>query len=51
VAGSNFPRFGRNSHTGGPVDDEPAEAHRPATISIRHDTDHPSQLSLPQINP
>ena len=51
VAGSNFPRFGRNSHTGGPVDDEPAEAYRPATISILHDTNHPSRLTLPQINP
>jgi uncharacterized protein len=49
IAGSNWPRFGRNSHTGGVIYDEPAEACRPATIRVLHDANHPSRLVLPHI--
>jgi len=49
IAGSNWPRFGRNSNTGDTIADEPAEAYRPATIRILHDAAHPSRLVLPII--
>jgi uncharacterized protein len=49
IAGSNWPRFGRNSNTGDTIADEPAEAYRPATIRILHDAAHPSRLILPII--
>lgn len=37
IAGTNFPQYGRNSHTGGDISNEPASSHRPATIHILHD--------------
>ncbi|HET6380847.1 MAG TPA: CocE/NonD family hydrolase, partial [candidate division Zixibacteria bacterium] len=37
VSSSNFPRFGRNSNTGGEIAREPASAYRPAINRIFHD--------------
>lgn len=51
VAGSNFPQYGRNSHTGGDISNEPAERHRRATIRVLHDQAHPSRLMLPVLPP
>ncbi|MGH2826727.1 MAG: CocE/NonD family hydrolase, partial [Actinomycetota bacterium] len=49
VSSSNWPRFSRNSNTGGTIADEPPEAYRPATNRVLHDADHPSRLVLPII--
>ena len=49
VSSSNFPRFDRNTNTGGTIADEPPEAYQPATNRILHDADHPSRLVLPII--
>lgn len=49
VSSSNFPRFDRNSNTGGVIASEPASEYRPAVNRIFHDTAHPSQLILPII--
>ncbi len=49
VSSSNFPRFGRNSNTGGEIANEPADQYRPAINRIFHDLSHPSRLILPII--
>lgn len=49
VSSSNFPRYNRNSNTGGDISTEPANAYKPATNRIFHDTEHPSRLILPII--
>jgi putative CocE/NonD family hydrolase len=49
VSSSNFPRFGRNSHTGGEIASEAAAEYRPAINRIFHDAAHPSHLMLPII--
>jgi putative CocE/NonD family hydrolase len=49
VSSSNFPRFARNSNTGGEVATEAASAYRPAVNRIFHDAAHPSRLILPII--
>lgn len=49
VSSSNFPRFDRNSNTGGDIAVEPAEGYQPAINRIFHDADHPSRLVLPVI--
>jgi uncharacterized protein len=49
VSSSNFPRFGRNSNTGGDITTEPAAAYRPAINRVLHDVSHPSRLILPII--
>ena len=49
VSSSNFPRFGRNSNTGGEIASEPADQYRPAINRIFHDASHPSHLILPII--
>ena len=49
VSSSNFPRFDRNSNTGGVVASEIREQYQPATNRIFHDTAHPSHLILPII--
>jgi putative CocE/NonD family hydrolase len=45
ISSSNFPRFDRNLNTG--VDDSGSVEMIKATISILHDNQHPSALSLP----
>jgi putative CocE/NonD family hydrolase len=49
VSSSNFPRFDRNSNTGGEIASEAADQYRPATNRIFHDAAHPSRLILPII--
>lgn len=49
VSSSNFPRFARNSNTGGEIASEAADQYQPAVNRIFHDAAHPSRLLLPII--
>jgi putative CocE/NonD family hydrolase len=49
VSSSNFPRFDRNSNTGGDIISETTDQYRPAINRIFHDAAHPSRLNLPII--
>lgn len=49
VSSSNFPRFDRNSNTGGDIVTETAEQYETAVNRIFHDAAHPSHLILPII--
>ena len=49
VSSSNFPRFARNSNTGGEIASEATSDYRPAINRIFHDAAHPSRLILPII--
>lgn len=49
VSSSNFPRFERNTNTGGDIITERAEDVRPAVNRVYHDRAHPSYLILPII--
>lgn len=49
VSSSNFPRFDRNSNTGGEIASESAADYRTAVNRIYHDAAHPSHLILPVI--
>ncbi len=49
VSSSNFPRFDRNSNTGGNIAGETREQYQPAINRIFHDAAHPSHLILPII--
>jgi len=49
VSSSNFPRFDRNSNTGGEIASETADQYRPAINRIFHDAEHSSRLILPII--
>jgi hypothetical protein len=49
VSSSNFPRFERNTNTGGDISSERAEDVRSAINRIYHDRAHPSYLLLPLI--
>jgi putative CocE/NonD family hydrolase len=49
VSSSNFPRFDRNSNTGGEIASETADQYQPAINRIFHDAAHPSRLFLPII--
>jgi hypothetical protein len=49
VSSNNFPRFARNSNTGGEIARETAREYRPAINRIFHDAAHPSRLILPII--
>jgi putative CocE/NonD family hydrolase len=49
VSSSNFPRFARNSNTGGDIVYETADQYQPAINRIVHDAAHPSCLILPII--
>lgn len=49
VSSSNFPRFDRNSNTGGDIASETREQYQPAINRILHDAAHPSHLTLPII--
>jgi putative CocE/NonD family hydrolase len=50
VSSSNFPRFGRNSNTGGAIASEAADRYRPAINRVFHDAARPSRLILPIID-
>ena len=47
VSSSSFPRFDRNSNTGGSIVDESEDQYHPAVNRIFHDAAHPSHLILP----
>ncbi len=47
VSSSSFPRFDRNSNTGGEIASEAAGEYRPAINRVFHDGAHPSRLILP----
>jgi len=49
VSSSNFPRFDRNTNTGGVIADEPAGQVTVAVNRVLHGPDHPSRLILPVI--
>ncbi len=49
VSSSNFPRFDRNSNTGGIITHETADQYRPAINRVFHDAEYPSHLILPII--
>jgi len=49
VSSSNFPRFNRNSNTGGVIAKETADQYQPAINRIFHDADNPSHIILPLI--
>jgi hypothetical protein len=49
VSSSNFPRFDRNSNTGGDIINETADQYQPAINRIFHDAAHPSHIILPLI--
>jgi hypothetical protein len=49
VSSSNFPRFDRNSNTGGEIARGTIDQYRPAINRIRHDAMYPSHLLLPII--
>jgi len=49
VSSSNFPRFDRNSNTGGVIASETKDQYRPAINRIFHNALHPSHLILPII--
>lgn len=50
VSSSNFPRFDRNTNTGGMIAYEPPGAAIQALNRVYHDRDHPSHLVLPIID-
>jgi putative CocE/NonD family hydrolase len=49
VSGSNFPKFNRNSNTGGNISSESADQYKPAINKVYHDGLHASRLILPII--
>ncbi len=49
VSSSNFPRYDRNSNTGGVIAQERLEDMAPALNTLHHGTAHPSRLVLPLI--
>jgi putative CocE/NonD family hydrolase len=49
VSSSNFPRFDRNTNTGGTIADESAAEVRQAVNRVHHDRRRPSHLVLPLI--
>jgi putative CocE/NonD family hydrolase len=50
VSSSNFPRFDRNTNTGGAIAGESAEQVMVAVNRVLHGPEHPSQLILPVIS-
>jgi uncharacterized protein len=49
VSSSNFPRYDRNTNTGGVIAEEPADQATAAVNRVRHGAAHPSRLTLPVI--
>lgn len=49
ISSSNFPKFNRNSNTGGDIAQETADRYRPAQNKVYHDAAHASRLILPVI--
>lgn len=49
LSSSNYPRFDRNSNTGGVIAEEAAPAYRTARNRVHHSPAHPSRLLLPVV--
>ncbi len=49
VSSSCFPKFARNSNTGGDVATERRDQYQSAVNRLYHDADHPSYIRLPII--
>lgn len=49
VSGSCFPKFARNSNTGGDIATERADQYQAATSWVHHDDAHPSRIMLPLV--
>ncbi len=49
VSSCNFPRFNRNTNTGGSIFFETEEEYRKAENVLDHDADHPSCIILPVV--
>lgn len=47
VSSSNFPRFARNTNTGGVIAEDSADQAVVAVNQVLHGPDHPSRLVLP----
>ncbi len=50
VSSSNFPKFSRNSNTGGEIASESADSYREAVNRVYHSASYPSHLLLPIID-
>ena len=50
VSSCNFPRFNRNSNTGGNIFFETEEEYKKAENTLYHDKQHPSHIVLPIVN-
>ena len=50
VSSSNFPRFDRNTNTGGTIATDGADALVEAVNRVFHDHEHPSHVVLPIID-
>jgi predicted acyl esterase len=50
ISSSNFPRYDRNTNTGGVIAREAEDQMIPAVNRIHHGPDHPSRLVLPIID-
>jgi hypothetical protein len=50
ISSSNFPRFDRNTNSGGTIAEEGTSDMRPALNQVHHRTGHPSRLILPVIS-
>ena len=47
VSSSNFPRFDRNTNTGGAIAED--ASFKPALQTVLHDSQHPSRITLPLV--
>ena len=47
VSSSNFPRFGRNTNTGGAIAED--ASFKPALQTALHDSQHPSHITMPLV--
>ena len=50
ISSCNFPRFNRNSNTGGSIFFEKREEYKKAENTLYHDKQHPSHIVLPIVN-
>jgi putative CocE/NonD family hydrolase len=50
LSSSNFPRYDRNSNTGGVIARERLDEMAPTTVTVQHDSEYPSHVRLPVIH-
>ena len=48
VSSSNFPRFDRNTNTGGAIAED--ASFKPALRTVLHDSQHPSHITMPLVS-